>query len=96
MLLVASQVYKAMWRGTAVAVKVLKEHGHLELGLAIVENPQQDKDFKDKERDIFEQEAELLATFRHPNIVNFLGFSISADTVRFKERMWIHTIGFSF
>jgi serine/threonine protein kinase len=69
-----------MWHGTGVAVKVLKQELHLDLTPAIAGDMGKEHG-QQKEREMFEQEAELLATLRHPNIVNFLGFSLRDHTV---------------
>jgi serine/threonine protein kinase len=78
-------VYKASWHGTDVAVKVLKdeqtEHTLLLEGEAI-ENIQRQK--LEQERQ-FQNEATLLSTLRHPNIVNFLGFLMHGDEVRLRD-----------
>jgi hypothetical protein len=64
-----------MWRGTGVAVKVLAQELHLDLTPAVAGDIGKEYGQR-KDREMFEQEAELLATLRHPNIVNFLGFSL--------------------
>lgn len=73
------QVYKASWHGTDVAVKVLRDE-HTDLLL----DGEVDEDLKrhrlEQERQ-FQNEANLLSTLRHPNIVNFLGFLMHGDEV---------------
>ena len=62
------RVYKASWRRTDVALKVLGDkHGDLNLS---------DEDVEALGQELVE-EASLMAELRHPNIVQFLGICIS-------------------
>jgi serine/threonine protein kinase len=63
-----------------VAVKVFKEDHCSEVGLAIGKIVNQ-VHLLQKERERFQQEAELLGALRHPNIVTCLGFSIGDNMV---------------
>jgi serine/threonine protein kinase len=78
--LAVGQVYKASWHGTDVAVKVLKDD-HLEM---LLENelPDDVEKARNEQQQQFEHEAALLSTLRHPNIVNFLGFTVNGTDVR--------------
>lgn len=68
-----------MWKGTKVAVKVLKDEDVL--GLANSENINSAVTAREAERKQLLQEAHLLEELRHPNIVNFLGLCMKENTV---------------
>jgi serine/threonine protein kinase len=72
-------VFKASWHGTDVAVKVLKDD-HLEMLLEYELFDDVEK-ARIEQQQQFEQEAMLLSTLRHPNIVNFLGFTVGGTNV---------------
>ncbi len=62
-----------------MAVKVLK-HAHLEM-LLDHELSTDIQKARSEQQQQFEQEAVLLSTLRHPNIVNFLGFTVNDKDV---------------
>ncbi|XP_059360163.1 interleukin-1 receptor-associated kinase 1-like [Carassius carassius] len=58
-------VYKAVMRNTDFAVKKLKEDSHLDWNVV---------------KESFRTEVEKLSQFRHPNIMDFVGYSIEGQT----------------
>ena len=60
------QVLLGRWRGTPVAVKVLKESAQADAATLAD----------------FQTEAEMLCRLRHPNILDFYGACQTANTVR--------------
>ena len=62
----AEQVLLGRWRGARVAVKILK--ASVQADTAISAN--------------FKEEAKMLCRLSHPNIVEFYGACLTADTVR--------------
>jgi hypothetical protein len=62
-----------------VAVKILTWHNQTEIGLAICEGIIKQQRLEEKER--FQVEVELLAILRHPNIIGYLGSSLTDESV---------------
>ncbi|KAI2662068.1 Interleukin-1 receptor-associated kinase 1 [Labeo rohita] len=58
-------VYKAVMRNTEFAVKKLKEDSHLDWNVV---------------KESFRTEVEKLSQYRHPNIMDFVGYSIEGQT----------------
>ncbi|XP_043102937.1 interleukin-1 receptor-associated kinase 1 [Puntigrus tetrazona] len=58
-------VYKALMRNTEFAVKKLKEDSHLDWNVV---------------KESFRTEVEKLSQYRHPNIMDFVGYSIERQT----------------
>ena len=64
----AAQVLLGRWKGTLVAVKVLREECTQHASSAALAD--------------FRREAELLQSMRHPYILNFLGACFNCERVR--------------
>ena len=60
------QVLLGRWRGAKVAVKILKASVQADAAISAD----------------FEEEANMLCRLRHPNILDFYGACLTADTVR--------------
>lgn len=60
------QVLLGRWRGAKVAVKILKASVQADAAISAD----------------FEEEADMLCRLRHPNILDFYGACLTADTVR--------------
>eukprot|EP00884_Botryococcus_braunii_P003857 jgi/Botrbrau1/13472/Bobra.0082s0071.2 len=75
------KVYRGVWKGTKVAVKVVKDESYLEVKITESGDSELVAPSGKAAREELQKEADLLEQLRHPNIVNFLGLCVDGDTI---------------
>eukprot|EP00884_Botryococcus_braunii_P003856 jgi/Botrbrau1/13471/Bobra.0082s0070.1 len=75
------KVYRGVWKGTKVAVKVVRDESYLEVTVTESGKSQLVAPSREAQREDLRKEADLLEQLRHPNVVNFLGLCMEGDTI---------------